>query len=200
MKLKAICYQAFWISGTSYSLTNAMKNIIEENNGKIFTRNKVTKINFSNKKAVSITINDNQSFSSDITICNSPLIYTVKNLIDKKDFPALLRKKALNTIPATSLFSIYLGINYDLKKIGLNDFCYMINEVNDLDEIDINGKLVDHSKRPLVLAIFNLDNSLCPKGKTVANICIVDNISHWEKFKNDKKKYKEEKKNCQATH
>ncbi|MCK4798153.1 MAG: NAD(P)/FAD-dependent oxidoreductase, partial [Spirochaetes bacterium] len=184
---------AYWISGTSASLTNALKNIIEENNGKVYTYKRVSRINFKNKKAVSITVNNKEEYFSDITICNSPLKYTVENLIDKKNFPFFLRRKAINTISSTSLFSIYIGMSIDVKKIGINEFSYALNEIDDLYKINKNDKLINHSFRPITIAAFNLDNSLCPKDKTVVNVCVADNIVHWNKFKHDKTAYKKEK-------
>ncbi len=185
--------QAFWISGTSGTLSNALKNIIEENEGRVYTHKKVTGINFRNKKAVSITVNGKEEYESDITICNSPLKYTVEKLIGKKEIPLLLRKKAMSTVPSTSLFSIYLGMNIDVKKLGVNEFCYMLNEVDDINKVNTNGSLIDYSQRPIVLAAFNLDGSLCPAGKTVLNACVLDNTLHWNKFKDDKAEYKKEK-------
>jgi len=186
--------EAYWISGTSSSLSAALKNIIEKNGGKVYLNSKVTKIIFKDKKAIGVRINNSNDCFSDITISNSPILTTVREFINKRDISFLLRRKALKTIPSTSLFSIYLGMNIDVKKIGIKEFCYMINELDDIDDVIKKDRLVDYKLRPIILASYLLDNSLCPKGKTVVNLCVVDNISYWDRFKNDKKAYSDEKK------
>lgn len=185
--------ESYWISGTSSTLSETMKDIIEENGGKVYTRKKISKIIFKNKKAVGVVANGTEEYYSDITICNSPLKYTIENLIDKKNIPYFARLKAIKTISSTSLFSIYLGMKIDIKKLGFTEFCYIINEKEDLGDIVSNNELIDISMRPIFAVGYNLDDSLTTKGKTVVNICVSDNMKQWDKLRNNKEEYKREK-------
>lgn len=186
--------EAFWISGTSSKLAEALRDIIEENGGKVLVHHKVTKILFKKKKAVGLIVNNKDEFYSDFTICNSPLTYTVKNLIDKKDIPRSLRKKAIKTKPSTSLFAVYLGLNIDVKDIGIKEYAYIFNFIDDIAELHKDKEPVEHSLRPIYLLSYNLDDSLCKKGKSVVTVVIFDHIDYWEKYLHDKQEYRTEKK------
>jgi all-trans-retinol 13,14-reductase len=185
--------ESFWMSGTSSTFSNALKNVIEENGGKVLTGKKVTKVLFKRKKAAGLVVNDNEEYFSDITICNSSLKESVKNIIGYKNLPLLDRFQAARTVEGTSLFSIYIGMKIDVKDIGFIDYCYVLNEIDDLANVNNNGKMVFYDKRPITIVAYNLDNSLCPKGKTVVNICVTDRIEYWNQFENDKEEYKKEK-------
>lgn len=186
--------EAYWISGSSQNLTNELKNIIEKNNGIIYTNSKVTKILFENKKAIGIRINDNIEYFSDITISNNPIKETFVKLIDSQNVTPAIREKAINTKSSHSMFSLYIGLKVDSKKLNINEYCYFFNAIDDLSKIKKNGKLIDFDKRPIVMVNYNLDNSLSPKGKTVLNISVTDNYFYWEKFKDNKENYNKEKK------
>ncbi|HOV14844.1 MAG TPA: FAD-dependent oxidoreductase, partial [Spirochaetota bacterium] len=186
--------ESYWISGTASTLSHALKDIIVENGGNVYTRKKVTKILFKDKKAIGIRVNDNEEFFSDITVCNSPLKPTIENLIEKKNIPLLNRIQALNVKPSTSIFALYVGLNIDVRDIGIKDFCYFLNEIDDLKDVRKNGKTIAYETRSLVIASYNIiDDSLCQKGKSVVSICVVDTMDNWEYLKNDKEEYKKEK-------
>jgi len=185
--------ESYGFSGTSSTLTNALADIIKENGGFIHTRKKVNKIIFRNKKAVGIKVNENEEYYSDLTICNSPLKYTVENLIDKKEIPAGLRKLAQKVIPSTSLFSIYVGLKVDVKTLGFDQYCYFLNDIDDLEHLIVDKIHAGYENRVIVVVGYNLDDSMAQKGKTVLNVCAIDNIRNWEKYRDNKEEYKKEK-------
>ena len=185
--------QSFWISGTSSSLTSALVDIITENGGEVFTGKKVTGVIFEKKKAAGIVLEDGAKHYSDITICNSPLKHTVKNIIGYKNMPLHLSFIASKTVPSTSIFSLYIGMDIDVRKLGFNEYCYILNDTDEIHVPDRKNHMQDYKHRPLVIVGFNLDRSLCPPGKTVVNISITDRPDYWKKYRDDRKRYREEK-------
>jgi len=185
--------EAYWISGSASNLSNTLRDIIIENGGNIFTRKKVTKILFKSKKAIGIRVNDNEEYYSDITICNSPLKPTVEDLIDKKNIPYFNRLQAKNVKPSTSIFALYVGLKIDVRDIGIKEFCYFINDIEDLKDVKKNGKMASYETRPVIIASYKLDDSLCSNDKSVVSICVVDSMDSWAHLKNDKVSYKKEK-------
>lgn len=187
-------YDSFWFSGTSKSFSDTLRDLIVENGGKIHTHKKVTKILFEKKKAVGIEVNDSERYYSDITLSNAPLLATFSKLIDKKEISSALRNKALKTKFSTSIFTIYLGVDIDVRDIGIKEYCYFLNKTEDIVELVSKKDVhVPHEDRTVVLTSFFLDNSLTPEGKTVMNICTIDDMKYWEPFKKDKVAYKKEK-------
>ncbi len=185
--------ESYWISGTASNLTDALKDIIIENGGKVLTRKKVNGVIFKDKKAIGIKVNEDEEYFSDITIFNTPLKPTVENIIGKKNIPLINRIQAMNVKPSTSIFALYVGLKIDVKDIGIKEFCYFLNEIDDLKDVRLKGKTISYEKRSLIVASYTLDNSLCEKGKSVVSICVIDNMENWERLKNNKEEYKKEK-------
>lgn len=186
--------ESYYISGTSKTLSEALKDIILENGGKISTGKKVTKIVFENKKAIGVEVNNGKErYEADLTICNTSINDAFYQLISKKDFRGFFRRRAQKITPSTSLISIYIGLNRDAKELGIQEYCYILNEVDNLCEVAWKNKFTPHEKRPLFLVSYHLDHSLAPKGKTVINLAITDTIDYWQKYKENRKAYVEEK-------
>lgn len=186
--------EAYWMSGSSSELSGALRDIIEENGGKVLTKSRVSKIIFAGKKAVGVELEkDGSQHMAELTICNSALKPTVEKLIGRKNMPGMLYRKAVKAKPSTSIFALYLGLKADTKDLGMEDYCYVLNELEDLSLLHENGKHVEHAKRPITIVSYNFDDSLAPKGKTVACACITDRIGYWEQFEGDRAAYKKEK-------
>ena len=184
----------YWISGTSAKLSNALKEIIEENGGKVLTNKKVIEIIFNEQnKAAGLRTSDGKEYYSDLVICNNSIKDVFENLVSNKKAPLRLKNKALNTISSTSVFTLYMGMNIDAKKIGLNDYSYFFNELDVDADINMINNRLDYEKRPVTMVAYNLDDSLAPKGKSVIMACTLDSIEYWEKFSDDKEKYNAEK-------
>ncbi len=189
----SLLINSYWVSGSSRTIVDALRDIIIENGGTVSTRKKVTKIIFNKKKAIGIEVNNDEKYFSDITICNTPINDTFERLIDKKDFGGFFRHRALHITPSTSIFTMYIGLKANAQSLGIKNYCYIFNEFDDLKDCAWKGKNVPHEKRPMVVTAYILDESLVTKDKTVLNICIADNEEYWEKYKDDKELYKAEK-------
>ena len=184
---------SYWISGTSASLSYELAKIITENGGEVYTSKKIVKVLFDKKKkAIGVKCENGEEFYSNLTICNSPLKYTIENIIGKDNIPIISRLKASSVKSSMSIFSIYIGMDIDVSKLGIEDYCYTINDVEDLNELETKEDLNDFSKKTLILVSYRLDDSLCDKRKTVVNISTPSNIKYWEKFET-KEEYRKEK-------
>jgi all-trans-retinol 13,14-reductase len=185
--------RSYWISGTSSSLSGALCDIIRENGGSVSTGKNVTGVLFKDGKSAGVEVNGSEEYYSDVTVCSGPLKHMVKDVIGYKNIPLMQRIIASRTVPSMSVFSIYLGMKLDIRKIGFEDYCYIINGIDDLGCIDLKKDPGNYADRPIVIVGFNLDNSLCPEGKTVVNISLTDRIGYWNRFRADKQAYKTEK-------
>ncbi len=184
--------EAYWISGTSHELAKALGTIITENNGEIHTNSRVNHIDFKGKKACGVSIDTNH-IPADAVVYNGPITELFSGLINTKAVSARIQKKASRTHISTSMFSVYIGLNVDAKSLGINEYCYFLNELDDISETKTDGKLVDFDKRGIALISYNLDHSLAPEGKSVLAICTVDRIPYWNAI-TDKAAYNAEKK------
>ncbi len=184
---------SYWVSGSSSNFSEELAKIIRENGGEVHTSSRIVKVLFNNKKkAIGVKTERGDEFYSNLTICNSPLKYTIKNIIGEKNIPLIPRLKAAGVKSSTSIFSMYIGLNIDVTKLGINDYCYVINDIDDLNELEKKENQNDFSKQALILVSYRLDESLCDKNKTVINISTVSDIKYWEKYET-KEEYRKEK-------
>lgn len=188
--------ESYYIKGTSAAFSNALADIIKENGGTIETNKKVTKILFCNKKACGVEINNGkETYKSDLVICNSSLISTFRNIIDKKDFGGIWRSHALNMIPSTSMFVIYLGLKATPEKLGIKEYCYIINENDDVAKVSKKcKKIFPHNQRPIFFTTYMLDKDMMKDDRLTISMAVTDNEKYWNKYKNDKEGYRNEKK------
>ena len=187
--------ESYYIKGTSASFSNALANIIKENGGTVQTNKKVTKILFNKKKACGVEINGGkETHLSDLVICNSSLISTFRNIISKKDFGGIWRRHALRMIPSTSIFVVYLGLKTTPENLNIKEYCYIINENDDVSKIAKKGrKFTPHEQRPIFFTSYMLDKDMMKDNKFTISMCITDNEKYWEKYKDDKNVYRNEK-------
>lgn len=188
--------ESYYIKGTSAVFSNALADIIRENGGTVETNKKVTKILFENKKAYGVEINGGKEIhKSDLVICNSSLISTFRNIIDKKDFGGIWRRHALHMIPSTSLFVVYLGLKATPEKLGIKEYCYIVNENDDVAKVTKKcRKFFPHEQRPIFFTSYMLDEDMTKDGRLTVSLCVTDNEKYWNKYKDDKEAYRNEKK------
>ncbi len=173
--------EGYWISGSSANMAKALAETITDNGGAIFTGAKVEKILFDDKnRAIGIKLASGEEIRSDITICNASIIDAFKSMIPENAVNPKIRKKALNTQPSNSIFTLYMGLDVDVKKIGITDYCYFLNGV---DDIGNQNEFSDYNKNTLAMVSYFLDHSLAPEGKTTVTVCTVADYDYWNNLK-----------------
>ena len=97
-------------------------------------------------------------------------------------------------IPSTSIFVVYLGLKTTPENLNIKEYCYIINENDDVSKIAKKGrKFTPHEQRPIFFTSYMLDKDMMKDNKFTISMCITDNEKYWEKYKDDKNVYRNEK-------
>jgi len=166
--------QTFYPVGSSQAVANAMRDVIEENRGKVLLNTAVKKIIIENKKATGVELDDGRIIKSKIVVCNAPARYAYNNLIDKEHVPAKFLKKVNDMKCSVGPFKVYLGLDFELSKNGMPSHEYLFYD--SYDHEDVYDRM--SNGYPAVLSAYTpnvADPTLAPKGHSTLVMTIMVN-------------------------
>ncbi|EZH67691.1 phytoene desaturase [Bacillaceae bacterium JMAK1] len=129
-------YGVYYPIGGFQSIADAMKAIIEENGGNVFTHTEVSKVMTKNKKAIGISLSSGEAFHYDQVIVNADFGHAITQLFEEEDLnrwtPRKLKKKQLSC----SSFMLYLGVKktFDANHHNIyfsNDYKKNVEEISE---------------------------------------------------------------------
>lgn len=186
-----------YIKGGSQSLSDALANIIKENNGEVLTKAEVVKILTKDNFAYGVEyIKDNKKIEifadKIIANCDPLIVYKdlLKNLNLQNEINFLNSKKR-----ACSLISAYFIYDKNISDIYKDmDYCNFIfnDEFFDIDET--NMLKIDLKKRPMAFVNYSkIDNGLSnDNDKFLGVVAISSNYDEWNLSKDEYKNKKDE--------
>lgn len=109
--------------GGSQALPNALVDVIEKHNGKIFLRTAVQRVNIENGHAVGIELKNGQTHRAKAILSNADTHKTFLELLERKHVPADFARYIESLTPSTSAFIVFLGLDIapDLAPITMLD-------------------------------------------------------------------------------
>ncbi|MBF8808583.1 MAG: FAD-dependent oxidoreductase [Enterococcus lacertideformus] len=191
---------AWYIKGSGQNLSNALKNIILENKGQVLTGKKVCKLLTEKDAVICVEFKDSFNVGYDVQkvfsnhIISNIAISETADMLPQKTKQKLI-KKYKNYTPATSLLTVYLGINKpNLKEYGVSAYSTFIQgkNVESLQDLILNDQKFDINEGFVFVDYGQIDSGLAPQGKTFACICTTDDLNNWSNL--SKKDYIEKKK------
>ncbi|HKM94585.1 MAG TPA: NAD(P)/FAD-dependent oxidoreductase [Prolixibacteraceae bacterium] len=190
---------ASFIKGGSQMLSNALVEVIEENNGKVLLNNMVSEIIFENEIAVGVryqNINGKEkltfdAFASEV-IVNASVPALAYKLLPTKMGKQLSSKIENNKIGA-SLLTVYFGFKKSLKEVGNKYYSTFIYDASVKTQHDIiKNNHASFDTRSFTLVDYSqVDSALAPAPKSVAAVCSIDYLADWEGL--DRKAYLKKK-------
>lgn len=118
----------------SHEMSLAMDKAIRDKGGEIWYNSEVTKFIVKNGKPVGVVINGNKEVYAKRFICNSSPVTVWKDLFDRKDIPDKQIQMVNSRKVATSLTTVYLGMNVTKEQLGIKDYSVFIAPTSDSDE------------------------------------------------------------------
>lgn len=159
----------YYIKGGMYSYIKALKNLILDLGGNIYTSSPVNEILFDDKNnAIGVKIKEN-NFFSDLVVCSSDYSYSINNLIKNKSI-----KRALKPIDnyeySCSTYILYLGLNKKYPNLNIHNIYINKNFKSNL-EAPFKG-LLSEDPSIYIYCPSSIDDSLCPKGYETLNVIL----------------------------
>ena len=182
--------RANFIKGGSQQLSNALMEIIRENDGEVKLNSLVTSINYEGKKPSGVSYEqkkgsekgEHKATSSHIVV-NAAVPNLAGSLLSKSDGKVLADTFGGNNIGA-SLLTVYYGFNKPLKEIGNRHYSTFIYDQSVRSQADIlKNNHSDFSTRSFTFVDYSqVDSDLAPEGKSVGAVCAIDYPSDWNKL------------------
>jgi prolycopene isomerase len=128
---------AFYPVGGSQALVNILVNGLKRAGGELELGRLVNRIIVKNGRAIGIETSDGKRIKANWIVSNSDIMETFFKLIGGKELeginPAFL--KGLREMqPSLSSFDVYLGVDLDIKSIGITDHEIIVHESWNIEE------------------------------------------------------------------
>lgn len=125
----------FYPMGGGAGIVKAMVNALKRHGGEIRTRQNVTKILIENNKAVGVELEDGQQIAAGTIVSNADPSTTYLNLVGKEHLSSGLARRLSKTKYSVTSLILFLTLDMDVKKAGLDSGNIWMLNGQDLDKI-----------------------------------------------------------------
>jgi phytoene dehydrogenase-like protein len=126
---------AFYPVGGGGGIVKAMTNALKRYGGEIRTKQSVKKIIIKNQNAVGVELNDGSELFAKTIISNADPSTTFLNLVGKENISARLAKKLSKTKYSTTSLILFLTLDLDVTKSGVDSGNIWMLRDHDLDKV-----------------------------------------------------------------
>lgn len=207
-ELSAVFYAYVWTEyflygghypiGGSQSISDVLQTIIEENNGSVFTGERVDKILLEDKKAIGVETVKGKKYYADIVLSNVSVFITVEKLVGTDYFPKRYLTKVLNQQPSLSNVQLYLYLDIDIRcEFGEVNHEIFVNESPSIEEA-YKSILADQPEKG-AFCITYYDNIAYPYNEPNHSTISIFQLSDYQNWIDlEHQAYKEKKSNLEA--
>jgi len=158
---------AWYPKGGSQAMSRAIVEGINAHGGEVRFRNRVTRIDVSDGRAVAVETNKGLRVEADVIVSNASPSATVamtgRDHLDERFLSGVDRD-----VPAMSNLVVYLGLDRDLVAEGWNHHEFFLSDGYDMDADYAAMVSGDFSKSGMVIANYtDADPGCAPEGKSV---------------------------------
>ncbi len=159
--------------GGFQAISDTMAGFIRENGGEVRCRTLVEDIVTERGRAVGVRLAGGEEVRARYVVSNADMLKTFLELAPPGDVPAPYRQRLLESTPAHSMFSVYLGSDIPPEELAVRGCHHIVifpgNYGTDFSGIDSDIDFYRHS--PVMISTPSAhDPSLAPPGKSV--MCI----------------------------
>jgi len=136
----------FYPMGGGGAIVKAMTNTIKKHHGKVKTSSSVKRILLNgskNKKAIGVELENGEQFFADRVISNADPGITYLKLIGKENLSNKLIKKLNKTKYSCSSLMLFLTVDMDVKKAGLDSGNIWLMPNRDMDDLFKDMQKID---------------------------------------------------------
>lgn len=151
--------------GGGMSIARAMVRALKKAGGTIRLNTTVDKIIIRKNKTIGVKLANGDIIKSKYVLSNADPNATFYGLVGESYLSRKLRRKLKKVHWSTSCFSLYLVVNCDLRKMGMDSGNYWIHENENLEELYQLG-LTDYNTRNIPPVLFVTATSLKDPGKS----------------------------------
>jgi phytoene dehydrogenase-like protein len=181
--------RANFIKGGSQRLSDALKEVIEENGGEVRLNTLVTGIVYRDGKPSGVRYREAGTKGGDDALVEAEdlvinaSVYALAGMLNEGDGKKLLAGAEGNAIGA-SLLTVYFGFRTSLRELGHRYYSsfYFDSSIRCARDIKPNNRS-DFSQRSFTFVDYSqVDSGLAPASKSVGAACCVDYPDEWEQL------------------
>lgn len=147
-------YGGFYPMGGGASIVKAMTNTFKAHSGTLMVKQKVSRILVENKKAFGVELSDGQKIFATTIISNADPNTTYLKLVGKETLSDKLLRKLSNTTYSVTSLLLFLTLDMDVKKSGMDSGNIWSLEHEDIDNLYRNIETQDPAEGSKFPAVF----------------------------------------------
>ncbi len=163
---------AYQFTGGSQSVSDALAEVITAHGGEIRYKTLVKRILVEHGRAVGVETASGEKIYAQYVISNADGYKTFFNLVGEEHLDPKFAAWVKGLEPGTSLTQVYLGVDLDMKSIGMGTVTEIFyNPSFDVEQFPLKAQQMEIEALPLAVVVYsNIDPTCAPAGKAVVNI------------------------------
>lgn len=172
------------IKGGSQMLSNALRDVIEFNGGRVVLSSPVTKIHVEHGRISGVT-SKKTGFVKAKNVIASISPYAVTELVGSRNFSEKYLNKLQQARVSTSAFQVYLGLDCELSELGVasDEYVIFVSKNSNIPEqfsTMMSGDINNDKSGWSINFFSNVDHSLAPPGKSTLGIFTLLGSEGWD--------------------
>lgn len=172
---------SFYVEGGMKRIVDTLVDRIRSGGGDVRPMEEVDMIRADGMRSTGVTTKAGNLFGCDYLVSNIDVVKTFKKF-GEKDAGLQGYVDQISSFARTiSSFKVYLGLDVDVKRLGVFDYEIFLNSSYDADDGYRASVASDASRAPCMISIYsNVDQTACAKGKSVLSITMLAGYDAWE--------------------
>lgn len=184
-----------YLKGGSQVISQALAEVIRENNGEVRLNCGAKKIIVENKKAVGVITEAGEELRADVIISNISPTATYFDLLEEKDVPAEAKDYLSNFKPSISVTSCFIGLNCPPETVGIKESMNLFYTSADVNKTAAKANVIEITDDPIVFTCYTIDDpTVCPEGTSIITAGCIKYGKSWMELSPEQ--YYEKKYQC----
>jgi len=173
------------IRGTSQALSQAFIDAIEENGGKVWLNNGAKRILTSRGRVSGVLTDDGTELSTQYIVCNANPLTAALQLLGRDNVPGWYLNRLGAWSGGASTFNVYLGVDCDSRKLGLDVHENFVNVSYDFEkQYACMKSSVDLEPDGIAVTAYSIgDKTVAPPGASSIVLTSIAYAEPWLKLR-----------------
>lgn len=184
-----------YLKGGSQVISQALAEVIRNNNGEVRFNCGVKKIIVKDGKAVGVITENNEELTADVIVSNISPTATYFDLMDSEDVPEEAVNYLSNFKPSISAVTCFIGLDCPPEEVGIKESMNIFYKSADVNKDFAKASVLEISDDPVVFTCYTIDDpTVSPKGTSIITAGCIKYGKPWVELSPEK--YHETKYEC----
>ncbi|SHI01114.1 phytoene desaturase family protein [Clostridium grantii] len=157
-----------YLKGGSQVISQALAEVIRQENGEVRFNCGAKKIVVKDGKAVGVVTEEDEELTADIIISNVSPSATYFDLMDKEDVPQAAVEYLSHYKPSISALTCFIGLDCPPETVGIKESMNIFYKSADVNQGFKNASVLEVSDDPVVFTCYTIDDpTVSPEGTSI---------------------------------